>query len=182
MTHCQEECRSLSGGVPENLTLHWMKKIFFSFYHQKEEIRSFPTMYNTWGSSLGRYGSNKSFIQKSTLKLGFFLDTVLDHLTSEVAGTQNFKGIAIFNMCFEKYRTSASKWAMGKASNFNIVRLAATWICFRCRHEKMLKTDVLHKTLIPRNLLKGKNIQDRTMWKLTSWAFRKSIFYGAGEI
>ena len=23
-THCQDECRSLSGGVPKNLTLHWM--------------------------------------------------------------------------------------------------------------------------------------------------------------
>ena len=28
-THCQDECRSLSGGVPKNLTLHWMKKYFF---------------------------------------------------------------------------------------------------------------------------------------------------------
>ena len=46
MTHCQDECRSLSGGVPKNLTLHWMKKIFFSFYHHKEQIRSFPTMYS----------------------------------------------------------------------------------------------------------------------------------------
>ena len=80
-------------------------------------------------------------------------------------------------MCFEKYGTSASKWAMGKASNFNIVRLAGTWIFFRCGHEKMLKTDVFHKTLIPRNLLKEKNIQDRTMWKLTSRAFRKCGTY-----
>ena len=30
-THCQDECRSLSGGVPKNLTLHWMK-IFFLFF------------------------------------------------------------------------------------------------------------------------------------------------------
>ena len=30
MTHCQDECRSLSGGVPKNLTLYWMKKIFLS--------------------------------------------------------------------------------------------------------------------------------------------------------
>jgi hypothetical protein len=85
-------------------------------------------------------------------------------------------------MCFEKYGTSASKWAMGKASNFNIVRLAGTWIFFRCGHEKMLKTDVLHKTLISRNLLKEKNIQDRTMWKLTSRAFRKCGTYWACEV
>jgi hypothetical protein len=85
-------------------------------------------------------------------------------------------------MCFEKYGTSASKWAMGKASNFNIVRLAGTWIFFRCGHEKMLKTDVLHKTLISRNLRKEKNIQDRTMRKLTSRAFRKCGTYWACEV
>ena len=26
MRQCQDECRSLSGGVPKNLSLHWMKK------------------------------------------------------------------------------------------------------------------------------------------------------------
>ena len=40
---------SLSQSVIKILTLHRVKKIFFSFYHHKEEIRSFPTMYNTWG-------------------------------------------------------------------------------------------------------------------------------------
>ena len=30
-THCQDECRSLSGGVTKILTLHWIKKIFFLF-------------------------------------------------------------------------------------------------------------------------------------------------------
>ena len=71
---------------------------------------------------------------------------------------------------------------MGKSSNFNIVRSAGTWNCFRCGHEKMLKTDVFHKTLIPRNLLKEKNIQDRTMWKRTSWRFRKCGTYWACEV
>ena len=40
---------SLSQSVIKILTLHRVKKIFFSFYHHKEEIHSFPTMYNTWG-------------------------------------------------------------------------------------------------------------------------------------
>ena len=71
---------------------------------------------------------------------------------------------------------------MWKASIFNIVRSAGTWNFFRCRHEKMLKTDVFQKTLIPRNLLKEKNIQDRTMWKLTSWRFRKCGTYWACEV
>jgi hypothetical protein len=100
----------------------------------------------------------------------------------EWAGTQNFKGIAISNMCFEKSGPSVSKWAMGKSSNFNIVRSAVTWIFFRCGHEKMLKTDVFHKTLIPGNLFKEKNIQDRAMWKLTSTAFRKCGTYWACEV
>ena len=34
------------------------KQIFFSLYHQKDEIHSFPAMYNTWGSSWGRNTRN----------------------------------------------------------------------------------------------------------------------------
>ena len=107
---------------------------------------------------------------------------VLDQLTLEWAGTQNFKGIAISNMCFEKSGTSASKWAMGKSSNFNIVRIKIVWIFFRCGHGKKLKTAFFHKTLIPRNLLKEKNIQDRTMWKRTSWRFQKCGTYWACQL
>ena len=100
-----DECRSLSGGVPKNLTLHWMKKICFSFYHHKRQIRSFPTMYNTWGCFLVQFGWKKCFIQKRTLQWGVFFDTVLDHLTSEAAGTHNFKDIANFHRCFKKSGT-----------------------------------------------------------------------------
>ena len=111
-------------------------------------------------------GQKNDFLQKSGLKTLILAVMVLDQLTSEWAGTQNFKGIANFNMCFEKFGTSASKWAMGKASNFNIVRSAGTWIFFRCGHEKMLKTDIFHKTLIPRYLLTEK-ISRIGPWK--SW-------------
>ena len=107
---------------------------------------------------------------------------VPDHLTSEWAGTHNFWGIAKFHKCFGKFGTSASKWAMWKASIFKIVRLAATWKFFRCGHEKMLKTDVFHKTLISRNLLKEAHIQARSMWKLTSRAFRKCGTYWAYQL
>ena len=71
---------------------------------------------------------------------------------------------------------------MWKASIFKIVRLAATWKFFRCGHEKMLKTDVFHKTLISRNLLKEAHIQARSMWKLTSRAFRKCGTYWAYQV
>ena len=39
MIHCQGEI----------LTANRIKQIIFPFNHLREEIRSFPTMYNTWG-------------------------------------------------------------------------------------------------------------------------------------
>ena len=71
---------------------------------------------------------------------------------------------------------------MGKASNFNIGRIKIVWIFCRCGNEKMLKIDFFHKTLIPRNLLKEKNIRTRSMWNLTSWRFRKCGTYWACEV
>jgi len=71
---------------------------------------------------------------------------------------------------------------MCKASNFNIVRFKIVWNFSRCGHEKMLKIDFFHKTLIPRNLLKEKNFQDTSMWNLTSWRFRKCRTYWAWEL
>ena len=35
-THCQDECKSLSGGVTKNLTLHWMNKYCFLFTIRNE--------------------------------------------------------------------------------------------------------------------------------------------------
>ena len=32
MTSCQDECGSLSGGLPKNLTLHWAKEYFFFLF------------------------------------------------------------------------------------------------------------------------------------------------------
>ena len=71
---------------------------------------------------------------------------------------------------------------MGKASNFNIGRIKIVWIFCRCGNEKMLKIDFFHKTLIPRNLLKEKNIRARSMWNPTSWRFRKCGTYWACEV
>ena len=54
-------------------------------------------------------GQNNDFIPKSGLKTPILAVMVLDHLTSKWAGTHNFKGIANFHRCFEKFGTSASK-------------------------------------------------------------------------
>ena len=96
---------SPSGSVIENLTLHRVKKLFFSFYHHNVEIRSFPTMYNTWGFIGSKWAKKNYFLQKSGLKTLSLADTVLDHPTSEWTGTHNFKGIANFQRCFEKSGT-----------------------------------------------------------------------------
>ena len=71
---------------------------------------------------------------------------------------------------------------MWKASIFKIVRLAATWIFLGGGNEKMQKNDFFHKTLISQNLLKEANIQAWSMWKLTSWRFRKCGTYWACHV
>ena len=70
---------------------------------------------------------------------------------------------------------------MCKASNFNIARFKMVWNFSWCGHAK-LKIDFFHKRLIPRNLLKEKNIRARSMWNLTSWRFRKCGTYWACEV
>ena len=107
-------------------------------------------------TNIFEYSNIRIYSSHSGLKTLILAVMVLDQLTLEWAGTQNFKSIAISNMCFEKSGTSVSKWAMGKSSNFNIVRMKILWIFFRCGHGKQLKTAFFHKTLIPRNLLTEK--------------------------
>ena len=97
--------KSLYWSVIKNLTLHRVKKIIFSLYHLKKQIRSFPTMYNTWGCSWGQIGEIIFFLQKSGLKTPILAATVLDHPTSKWAGTHNFKDIANFHRCFKKIGT-----------------------------------------------------------------------------
>ena len=101
----RDHVESLFGSVPENLTLHRMKKYFFCFYHLVEKIRSFPTMYNTWGCLWGQIDETKHFLQKSGLKTPILAATVLDHPTSKRAETHNFWGIVNFHKCFEKSGT-----------------------------------------------------------------------------
>ena len=173
---------SLSWSVIKNLTLHRVRKIFFLFTIIKSRSVAFQPCITLGGVHWVEMGQRNDFLQKSGLKTPILAVMVLDQLTLEWAGTQNFKGIAISNMCFEKSGTSVSKWAMGKSSNFNIVRIKILWIFFRCGHGKQLKTAFFHKTLIPRNLLKEKNIQDRTMWKRTSWRFQKCGTYWACQL
>ena len=158
------------------------RKYFFLFTIRKRRSVAFQPCITLGGVHWVGMGQNNDFLQKSGLKTLILAVMVLDQLTLEWAGTHNFKDIPNFHRCFKKSGTSVSKWAMGKSSNFNIVRMKILWIFFRCGHGKKLKTAFFHKTLIPRNLLKEKNIQDRTMWKRTSWRFQKCGTYWACQL
>ena len=82
-------------------------------------------------------------------------------------------------MCFEKFGTLSSKWAMGKASSFNIARTTGRYFFRRGAHEKLQKNDFFRKTLAPEKFIIENFFQHRTMWKLTSGQFRKCISYEA---
>ena len=71
---------------------------------------------------------------------------------------------------------------MSYVEGVKIVQLAATWIFLGGGNEKMQKNVFFHKTLISRNLLKEAHIQARSMWKLTSRAFRKCGTYWAYQV
>jgi len=62
-------------------------------------------MYIMVGVNEVEMGQNNDFLPKNGLKIAFLSITILDHPTSDWAGTQNFKGIAKFNMCFKNNGT-----------------------------------------------------------------------------
>ena len=78
--------------------------------------------------------------RKKVVKNSFFEGHKFGSTDFGGSDTHIFEGIANFSMCYEKFGTWSSKWAMGKASIFDSVRLAATWIFFWEGHKKMQKT------------------------------------------
>ena len=127
--------------VTKILALQRWSKIDFPPEFQIRQMHSFPIMYNTMGSKVDGLAVRDHFLPKNGLKTAILGDTILDRLTSERAGTQIFKGIANFSMCFEKFGTLSSKWAMGKASNVNSVRETNLYFFGGGGHEKLQKTD-----------------------------------------
>ena len=57
MTASQYKGKYLCGASKKILRSAGCKKKIFHFYHLRAEIHSFPAMYNTWGASLDRNGS-----------------------------------------------------------------------------------------------------------------------------
>ena len=145
-------------------------------------MHSFPIMYNTMGSKVDGLAVRDHFLPKNGLKTAILGEQIRYRLTSEGAGTQIFKGIANFSMCFKKCGTLSSKWAMGKASNFNSVREKNLYFFLVGGTQKLQKTDFFRLTLTPQNLLKENFFQHRTMSKLTSRRIWKCIIYeGYGD-
>ena len=74
-----------------------------------KSVSSFNHFLTVWGQKWTVRPSETIFSQKNGLKTTILGATILDRLTSEGAGTQIFKGIANFSMCFEKIGTLSSK-------------------------------------------------------------------------
>jgi len=73
----------------------------------------------------------------------------------------------------EKLRVSASKWAMSKVRSVKIVRAAASDMNGGGRQWKFTKFCFFCILSISRNFDVASYIWGGTMWKLTSWGFRK---------
>ena len=101
MTPCEVAWWYHSRSVTKNLTPYRFNSAGWGLYGQNAEIHSFPTMYIMVGVNEVEMGQNNDFLPKNGLKIAFLSITILDHPTSDWAGTQNFKGIAKFNMCFK---------------------------------------------------------------------------------
>ena len=97
----------------------------FSFYHHKEDIRSFPTMYNTWGCSLGRNGPQQIFSPKKWSKN--------THVGGHGPGSSNF-GVG-WNISFEM------SYGQGVKLQYCPIHLNF----FQCQRENMLKIDFFIK-------------------------------------
>ena len=54
-------------------------------------MHSFLMMYDTMGSKVDGLAMREHFLSKIALKTAILADTILDHLTSERASTNNFK-------------------------------------------------------------------------------------------
>ena len=140
MTNSQIRDTVLCRSVTKNLTDYRFNSAGWGLDDMKAEIHSFPTMYIIGGGEGGsKRVKTKIFRKKSCQKTAFLCCTNYDQLTLGGSQTHIFEGIANFSMCFEKFGTLSSKWAMGKASIFDSVRLAATWKLFWVLHQKLQK-------------------------------------------
>ena len=98
-----------SGCVRKILALHRWSKNDFPPEIQNREMHNFPIMYNTMGSKVNGLAVRDYFLPKNGLKTAILGEQIRHRLTSEGAGTQIFKGIANFSMCFKKFGTLSSK-------------------------------------------------------------------------
>ena len=121
MTQSQVMWKVCPGASSKILLFTGWTNIFF-FSQQKKEISSFPTSTKPGVVHKGWKKAKTMIFSKECSK-----NTI----------SENFIGIAIFNMCFEKFGKSALKWGLSRAWNFNIVRLVATWILFGADAKKL---------------------------------------------
>ena len=122
------------------------------------------------------------FLSKNAEKTAILGARFSDHLTSERSSTHNFKDWDLSRMCFGKFGTLAFSLAVGRPSRVEIVRLTAIWKFFWGGNGKLQKTAFFANTPSPRHFREAKFFPDRTMWKLSSWRFRKCGTFWACDL
>ena len=176
MTHCQDECTSLSGGVPKNLTLRRMNKICFQKYHEKAEIHSFPTMYikggvNIWSKSV----KTRIFSKKVPSKQHFSWTRIRINWLRGGLGPPILKLPTFFTCSLKTLGHKLSDELLGSPlasilSDRRPLEIFLQSITTNCQ-----KRTFFAFQQITWDFDIETHIQGSTMWKLTSWGFRKCI-------
>ena len=172
-TNSQNRESLLCRSVIKNLTLCMIDKIIFKKYHVEAYDQSFPMMYNTIYSKMNGLALRSNFLQKSARKTAFLRDTKPNQLTLEGAGTPILKLPTFF--------TCSLKTLGHKLSDELLWRPLASILSDRRPLEhfyqrdtkKCKKTHFFTFGQISGDFELVWPIQGRTMWKLTSWGFRK---------
>ena len=98
--------RSCSQTIPEALAKFWRaaSSKFKAFGYMVRKLRSIAFQRCTWrgGPPLVEMAENEEFLEKKAWKTAFKSIAILDQLTSERAGTPNFKSLAILGIFHEK--------------------------------------------------------------------------------
>ena len=127
------------------------------------------------GLHLVEISQNEDFLQKNGQKTAFWEDTNLDKVTSEQAGTPNFKSINIFESCDENmgHNGQNEPWASLLASILSDRQPLENF--YQEAPKKCQKRQFSAFRQIYWDFACATYIQGTTIWKLTSWRLRKCI-------
>ena len=79
MTRSQLQCTNLSGDRHKNVDTIQSNQIILPWNQKIPHLKSFPSMYNTWGPNRLEVGQKNSLSKKTSSKLSFLLTTFSYH-------------------------------------------------------------------------------------------------------